>query len=46
MFLDILHLISQDIAPRSRLEHHWGPPLGVVVGFCMALFSHDLVGQV
>ncbi|WP_417567858.1 ZIP family metal transporter [Marinobacter sp.] len=42
----ILYLIFQDIAPQSRLERHWGPPLGAVVGFCMALFSHDLVGQV
>jgi ZIP family zinc transporter len=42
----ILYLIFQDIAPQSRLEHHWGPPLGAVVGFCLALFSHDLVGQV
>jgi zinc transporter, ZIP family len=42
----ILYLIFQDIAPQSRLEHHWAPPLGAVVGFCLALFSHDLVGQV
>jgi ZIP family zinc transporter len=42
----ILYLIFQDIAPQSRLERHWGPPLGAVVGFCLALFSHDLVGQV
>ena len=38
----ILYLIFQDIAPQSRLEHHWGPPLGAVIGFCLALFSHDL----
>lgn len=42
----ILYLIFQDIAPQSRLERHWGPPLGAVVGFCLALFSHDLVGHV
>ncbi|MEE3169589.1 MAG: divalent cation transporter [Pseudomonadota bacterium] len=42
----ILYLIFQDIAPQSRLDKHWGPPLGAVVGFCLALFSHDLVGQV
>ncbi|MCD1647623.1 ZIP family metal transporter [Marinobacter adhaerens] len=42
----ILYLIFQDIAPQSRLERHWGPPLGAVVGFCLALFSHDVVGQV
>ena len=39
----VLYLIFQDIAPQSRLERHWGPPLGAVVGFCVALFSHDLV---
>lgn len=42
----ILYLIFQDIAPQSRLTRHWAPPLGAVVGFCLALFSHDLVGHV
>ena len=42
----ILYLIFQDIAPQSRLDNHWAPPLGAVVGFCLALFSHDLLGQV
>ncbi len=41
----ILYLLFQDIAPQSRLERHWGPPLGAVAGFCLALFSHDFVGQ-
>lgn len=35
----ILYLIFQDIAPQARLNHHWAPPLGAVVGFCIALFS-------
>ncbi|KMQ74094.1 ZIP family metal transporter [Marinobacter subterrani] len=39
----ILYLIFQDIAPQSRLERHWGPPLGAVAGYCLALFSHGLV---
>lgn len=42
----ILYLIFQDIAPQSRLDRHWGPPLGAVIGFCLALFSHDLVTPV
>ncbi|MDR9424600.1 MAG: divalent cation transporter [Marinobacter sp.] len=42
----ILYLIFQDIAPQSRLERHWGPPLGAVAGFCLALFSHDFVTHV
>ena len=33
----ILYLIFQDIAPQSRLDKHWAPPLGAVMGFCLAL---------
>jgi len=39
----ILYLIFQDIAPQSRLEKHWAPPLGAVFGFCLALFSEMMV---
>jgi ZIP family zinc transporter len=35
----ILYLIFQDIAPQSRLEKHWAPPLGAVFGYCLAMFS-------
>ncbi|MBU1222721.1 MAG: divalent cation transporter [Gammaproteobacteria bacterium] len=38
----ILYLIFQDIAPQSRLNRHWAPPLGAVVGFSVALFG-DMV---
>ena len=38
----ILYLIFQDIAPQSRLEKHWAPPLGAVFGFSVALFSKML----
>jgi ZIP family zinc transporter len=38
----ILYLIFQDIAPQSRLNRSWAPPLGAVLGFCFALYS-DLV---
>jgi len=41
----ILYLIFQDIAPQSRLERHWAPPLGAVFGFCLALFSKMLLTQ-
>lgn len=41
----ILYLIFQDIAPQSRLARHWAPPLGAVLGFCLASFSHLLLGQ-
>ena len=33
----ILYLTFQDIAPQSRLERHWTPPLGAVLGFALAL---------
>lgn len=39
----IIYLIFQDIAPQSRLEQHWAPPLGAVFGFCLALFCEMLV---
>ena len=41
----ILYLVFQDIAPQSRLEKHWAPPLGAVFGFCLALFSKMLIGN-
>lgn len=39
----ILYLIFQDIAPQSRLNKHWMPPLGAVIGFCVALLSKMMV---
>ena len=33
----ILYLTFQDIAPQARLERHWTPPLGAVLGFALAL---------
>lgn len=42
----ILYLIFQDIAPQSRLSKHWGPPLGAVFGFCLALFSDMWVTRI
>jgi ZIP family zinc transporter len=39
----ILYLIFQDIAPQSRLERHWAPTLGAVLGFCLAMVANILV---
>jgi ZIP family zinc transporter len=39
----ILYLLFQDIAPQSRLERHWAPTLGAVVGFCLAWVANLLV---
>ena len=41
----ILYLLFQDIAPQSRLKNHWAPPLGAVIGFCLALFCEMIVTQ-
>ena len=35
----ILYLTFQDIAPQARLERHWAPPLGAVLGFALALIG-------
>jgi ZIP family zinc transporter len=39
----ILYLIFQDVAPQSRLERHWGPALGAVLGFAMGMLGQMLV---
>lgn len=39
----ILYLIFQDVAPQSRLERHWGPALGAVVGFGVGMLGQMLV---
>ncbi len=39
----ILYLIFQDIAPQSRLERHWAPTLGAVLGFCFVMLIDILV---
>ena len=38
----ILYLLFQDIAPQSRLDRHWGPTLGAVVGFCLGMLGSML----
>ena len=40
----ILYLIFQDIAPQSRLDRHWAPPLGAIFGFAVGLTGHALMG--
>ena len=41
----ILYLILQDIAPQSRLQKHWFPPLGAVAGFALSLLGKLLLGD-
>lgn len=35
----ILYLTFQDIAPQSKLERHWAPALGAVLGFLLGLLG-------
>jgi ZIP family zinc transporter len=39
----ILYLIFQDIAPQSRMQRHWAPPLGAVLGFCLGMLGQSLM---
>ncbi|OEY65321.1 ZIP family metal transporter [Marinobacter sp. X15-166B] len=39
----ILYLVFQDIAPQARLDKHWVPTLGAVLGFLLGLVGHMLV---
>ena len=40
----ILYLIFQDIAPQSRMQRHWAPPLGAVLGFGLGMLGANLAG--
>jgi ZIP family zinc transporter len=39
----ILYLIFQDIAPQSRLDRHWAPALGAVLGFGIGMLGQLLI---
>jgi len=36
----ILYLLFQDIAPRARLQRHWAPTLGAVIGFTVGMLGY------
>ncbi len=36
----ILYLTFQDIAPQAKLEKHWAPSVGAVLGFAVGLAGH------
>jgi len=40
----ILYLVFQDIAPASKIRHHWAPALGSVLGFAVGLLGTKLLG--
>jgi len=40
----ILYLVFQDIAPQAKLQRHWTPPLGAVLGFTVGMIGQQLLG--
>lgn len=40
----ILYLVFQDIAPQAKLEKHWLPPMGAVLGFLFGVLGQLAVG--
>lgn len=40
----ILYLIFQDIAPQAKMQNHWKPPLGAVLGFAIGMIGHKFLG--
>jgi ZIP family zinc transporter len=40
----ILYSIFQDLAPNVRLENHWGPPMGAVLGFVLGMYGFMVTG--
>ena len=40
----ILYSIFQDIAPQVKLEKHWFPPMGAILGFLLGMMGFMLSG--
>ena len=40
----IFYSIFQDIAPGVRLERHWAPPMGAVLGFVFGVIGLLVIG--
>jgi len=40
----ILYIVIQDIAPQVKLQRHWAPPLGAVLGFLLGVVGQMLIG--
>ena len=39
----LVYLMFQEIAPQSRLNRHWAPPLGAVLGVGMTLLAEHWI---
>jgi ZIP family zinc transporter len=35
----ILYSVFQDLAPKVKLENHWAPPMGAVLGFVVGMYG-------
>jgi len=35
----ILYSIFQDLAPQVKLEKHWAPPMGALLGFVLGMLG-------
>lgn len=40
----ILYSVFQDIAPQIRMENHWLPPLGGILGFLIGIIGYAIEG--
>lgn len=40
----ILYSVFQDIAPQAKLNKHWAPSLGALLGFMLGIVGHMLTG--
>lgn len=41
----ILYSVFQDIAPQVKLEQHWAPPMGAILGFLVGIIGLMLTHQ-
>jgi len=41
----ILYSVFQDIAPQVKLEKHWAPPMGAVLGFVIGMIGFMFTGS-
>ena len=39
----ILYLVFQDVAPQAKLERHWAPALGAVLGFALGMVGQMMI---
>jgi len=38
----ICYSVFQDIAPQAKIDRHWAPPMGAVLGFVLGMVGHQL----